>query len=128
MSTVLIVDDEKGFCQSISALLRRRGFQTFEADSADAAMALLAASEIGIDVVLTDVVMPFTTGLMLADRAKVRHPDIKFLFMSGYPLPTLEREFGLSRELMPGFLQKPFLADAVVARIREVLGVSESVL
>ena len=124
MTTVLIVDDEIGFCRCLSALLQRRGFETIEAFSAHSALAHLEDPETKIEVMVADVVMPHMDGLKLADQVKERNPNVKILFMSGYSLPTLEREFGMSQELLPVFLQKPFEAATLAAKIHAMLGIS----
>ena len=77
-----------------------------------------------IDLMLTDVMMPGTTGYHLAKRLRVWRPDMKVLFMSGLPRETIEAE----RLLDPGapFLPKPFDGSTLLAKIREILHPSAS--
>jgi DNA-binding NtrC family response regulator len=124
MTTVLLVDDEAAFRTTLAKLLQRRGFQTLEADSVEAALAIMADSGTSVALVLTDVVLPRSSGLELADRVKELAPNVRILFMSGYPLRTLEREHNMSRDLMSAFIQKPFNSETLTARIREALGKS----
>jgi DNA-binding NtrC family response regulator len=123
MPAVLIVDDEAVFRGALAKLLRRRGFQTLEADSGDAALGLIANPEADVAVVLTDVKLPRTSGLELADRIKKLAPKVGVFLMSGYPLRTLEREYGISKDLISFFITKPFDVEVLAARIREALGV-----
>ncbi len=71
----------------------------------------------GIDALLTDVRMPIMGGPELAAAVRRRHPDIRVLFMSGYPdegggAPTPELEY---------FLPKPFRRSDLVAALERAL-------
>ena len=121
MPTVLVVDDEALFRTGIVRLLAKRGFEILEADCAKSALAQLANPGTNIDLILVDVVLPNTNGLALAERARDLNPNLKVLLMSGYPIQTLERHFGMSKELLPIFLHKPFEIGTLVDRILELL-------
>jgi two-component system cell cycle sensor histidine kinase/response regulator CckA len=71
-----------------------------------------------IDLILTDVVMPDMGGLELTGRVHERRPDLKVLYMSGYAegdklQPKMNSEHS--------FLQKPFSAESLTLKVREVL-------
>jgi two-component system cell cycle sensor histidine kinase/response regulator CckA len=123
LTTVLIVDDEAAFRTSIATLLQKRGFQTLEADRAVTALAHIADPGTKIELVLMDIVLPDTSGLMLADRVTKLNPKVKVLFMSGYRFQTLEQQYGMPKDVEPVFLQKPFKTGTLVAKIQEILGV-----
>jgi two-component system cell cycle sensor histidine kinase/response regulator CckA len=118
--SILIVDDEAMFRQTLGRLLKRQGFQVLEADSAETAFAALRDSDLSVDVMVTDVVMPGIGGVALADRAQKLYPGMKVLFMSGYPFRTLERDYGMSPNLLPFFLTKPFRLEALTKMVGEL--------
>ena len=120
--TILLVDDEASFRQSLGSLLIRQGFQVMESDSAEAACAVLRRPEVNIDLMIVDVVMPGISGLALADRVTEMYPRVKVIFMSGYPFRTLRGRYGMSENLLPFFLAKPFQIEALTRKIREVIG------
>jgi YesN/AraC family two-component response regulator len=68
---------------------------------------------------ITDVVMPVMSGPDLAPRAWARRPEMKILYVSGYT----ERAFASHAVLDPrsGFLQKPFMPQALASKVRELL-------
>jgi len=102
--------------------LEHQGFQVIEAEDAGTAVALLSDSGRNIDLLVVDVALPRISGLALADRAKTLLPEIKVLFMSGYPIRTLERNYGISKEMISCLLLKPFRMEALTRKIREILG------
>ncbi|TLY50000.1 MAG: response regulator, partial [Gemmatimonadetes bacterium] len=73
----------------------------------------------GIDLLVTDVVMPGMSGREVALLLKPSHPEMKVLYLSGYPDASIVHQ-GL---LEPGlaFLQKPFGPDVLAAKVRDVL-------
>lgn len=73
-----------------------------------------------IDLLLTDVVMPWTGGVELAERFAALYPRARVLFMSGFP----ERAAQLVRAVGSdaGFLAKPFTPEALLRMVRDLLG------
>ena len=72
-----------------------------------------------IDLLLADVVMPQMGGLQLADHLAKSRPEIRIVLMSGYT----DESFTGSNAAMDrkAFLQKPFVSDSLLGKIREVL-------
>jgi FixJ family two-component response regulator len=70
-------------------------------------------------MLLTDLVMPQTSGRRFADALRTAHPNIKVLFISGY----LEESLPASDRCEPGmfFLPKPFDSEQLGAKVREAL-------
>ena len=83
--------------------------------------ALRVASEHAgpIDLLLTDVVMPQLGGNLLAERLQGMYANLKILFLSGYTDSTMIRR-GISKATIT-LLQKPFTADALARKVREML-------
>jgi CheY-like chemotaxis protein len=116
---VLLVEDEEAVRELTAIILRRAGFTVFDAANPDDAVAAFTAQEGGIDALLTDVIMPGGTGPELFARLAARQPALRVLFMSGYTdaaVPPL---------LMAGenavFVQKPFTAESLLQKLRDVL-------
>ncbi|HET9727585.1 MAG TPA: PAS domain-containing protein, partial [Gemmatimonadales bacterium] len=82
--TVLLVEDEEAVRTLASRVLAEQGYAVHEARNGREALAVLERPDHGIDLVLTDVVMPDMGGVELADRVAAAHPDVRIVYMSGY--------------------------------------------
>jgi DNA-binding NtrC family response regulator len=120
---VLVVDDDNLLRSALARMLKRRGFDSIPAESGDAALAILEEADRKIELVLADIVMPGMSGLTLAQRIGHRYLSTKTLFMSGFSFLTLQREYGMSADLLPYFLRKPFAAETLIAKLSELLEV-----
>ena len=122
--TILLVEDDEQLRILLREVLRASGYTVLEARLNSQAAMLFGQHADRIDLMLTDVMMPGTTGYHLAKRLRVWRPDMKVLFMSGLPRETIEAE----RLLDPGapFLPKPFDGSTLLAKIREILHPSAS--
>src|SRR5205807_9752443 len=99
---------------------RSCGYTVLCAPEGAGALQLAAEHREGIDMLLTDVVMPGgMNGTTLAAVLAEQRPSLKVLFMSGYTTDTVVRH-GVLAAGTP-FLQKPFGPDALTAKVREVL-------
>jgi two-component system cell cycle sensor histidine kinase/response regulator CckA len=78
-----------------------------------------------IHLLLTDMVMPGTSGRELAERISAKRRDIRVLFMSGYTDNVITSGGMLEEGL--AFLQKPFSPAALVQKVREVLSQAPAV-
>lgn len=123
MKTILLVEDEDMLRGLIKELLEIKGFSVLEACQGLEALSLIKDRGRGVDLVLTDVVMPHMSGSELVDRLREEHPGLKVIFMSGY---TGASNASIHRSLeMPGvaFLQKPFRLNNLISRVEELIGV-----
>jgi signal transduction histidine kinase/ActR/RegA family two-component response regulator len=117
--TVLLVEDEALVRQLARRVLTGAGYAVVEAEDGIGAVAL-ARRLGGIDLLLTDVVMPGMGGRELRDRLRREHPELAVLLMSGYPAaPGSGADVGWDAgEVM---LAKPFTPDELLAKVRQVL-------
>lgn len=117
--TVLVVEDQDAVAVVIRGTLQLCGYEVLEARHGADALAILERHEGPVHLLLTDVVMPVMGGPELAQRAWLARPDLKVLYVSGYT----ERAFASHAELDPraGFLQKPFMPEALARKVREIL-------
>ncbi|MFT3915605.1 MAG: response regulator [Anaeromyxobacteraceae bacterium] len=117
---MLLVEDEPLVRQLANRVLSSAGYAVVEAENGPGALALARRHE-GIDLLLTDVVMPGIGGRELRDRIVAEHPGLPVLFMSGYPaLPGSGEPFGFA----PGeaILAKPFTGEELLAKVAQALG------
>ena len=117
--TVLLVEDEDAVRAVASRVLKEHGYAVREARNGREALTILERPDHGIELVLTDVVMPDMGGIELADRVSQVHPDVRIVYMSGYTEGD-KLQPGLRNSPYP-FLQKPFSPEILAVRIREAL-------
>ena len=77
-------------------------------------------SRAAASLVVTDVIMPGISGKTLAEELRARWPDIKVLFMSGYPNDVILRHGVMDGAV--NYLEKPFTPSELAAKVREVMG------
>lgn len=85
MYTALIADDEAVECSTVNFLLEQHfpeKFEVIQASNGKEALALLQSQN--VDVLLSDIQMPFLNGIELAREARTLYPDIELLFFSGF--------------------------------------------
>jgi CheY-like chemotaxis protein len=116
---LLVVEDEDAVRRLAALVLRRAGYLVLEAASAKEAEELIAEQAVAVDLLVTDVVMPGSSGTALYERVSARQPSLKVLFMSGYTDDAVVRQGRL--EAGAAFLQKPFTADGLLRKIRDIL-------
>jgi signal transduction histidine kinase/CheY-like chemotaxis protein len=117
--TVLVVEDEDAVRDFAARALRHYGYSVLVARRPDEAL-LMAAEHAGrIDVVLTDVIMPGTSGPKLVERLRELRPGARVVFMSGFTENALGHHGVL--ETSSPFLQKPFSPAAIARKVREAL-------
>jgi two-component system cell cycle sensor histidine kinase/response regulator CckA len=117
--TVLIIEDDDALRAIVTETLQGAGYTVLEAESPQQALALAAQSQLDIQLVVADVVLPGRKGPETAVQVQNIQPGARVLLMSGYTDPLLD-----GNPLMePGtpFIGKPFTRDALLRKVREVL-------
>lgn len=115
---VLLAEDDRAVRRLAVAELSRRGFTVLEAEDGMEALDLFSREKDRVDVLVTDVVMPKMNGADLARQAERLRPGVKVLFVSGHP----ERAgAGVDPAAVTNLLMKPFTADTLAARIRDLI-------
>ncbi len=117
--TVLLADDDAAVRQIAVRILRARGYTVLEARRPSEARTVCDEHGAGVDLLLTDVIMPDCTGPQLARELTERFPQMRVLYMSGYPGGAAARAGAL--EAGAPYLEKPFSPLALVDKIRGVL-------
>jgi signal transduction histidine kinase len=118
--TVLVAEDDASVRKLVAESLAASGFRVLQAANGEEALEILhALGPAGVELLVTDVVMPGISGPILAARAAELLPRLRVLFMSGYTEDVI-RHHGLSQG-HAAFLQKPFAPGELVRRARELL-------
>jgi two-component system cell cycle sensor histidine kinase/response regulator CckA len=116
--TVLLVEDEPAVRRLISQMLLLTGYTVLEAANGPEAILLIGQCGQTVDLLLTDVVMPWMSGKELAERLACQYPNMRILFTSGYKDHPEVKEVASAGEQ---FLPKPFSPEALIGKVREVL-------
>jgi two-component system, cell cycle sensor histidine kinase and response regulator CckA len=119
--TVLVVEDEEMVRRLTIRVLEDAGYKVLSAENGRAALSVIAETNEPIALVLLDLVMPEIGGEQLYEQLRVELPELRFLFTSGYPLNRNMDE--LVQGGVPA-LMKPYGADALLKKVREILSAS----
>jgi signal transduction histidine kinase/CheY-like chemotaxis protein len=117
--TILIVDDEPTLRQLAQRSLEQAGYKVIAAGNGIEALERIDSFVGGIDLLITDLVMPGMGGRELVERLNSRGTPLNVLFMSGYTDDEVMRRGLLDAGC--AFLPKPFGLDAFMAKVREGL-------
>ncbi len=116
---LLLVEDEEAVRTLTRMILTRIGYRVIEAANSDEAEARHREASGGVALLVTDVVLPGSSGPELFQRLAARDPQLKVLYMSGYTDDAVFRTGRLQRGV--AFVQKPFTAAGIRKKVREVL-------
>jgi CheY-like chemotaxis protein len=117
--TVLVVEDQEQVRRVTRKVLEARGYRVLVATNGPQALELSEEYKGTIDILVTDVMMPGMSGRDVAVRLAKRRPKMRVLFVSGYADESIVHHGVLE----PGvaLLQKPFTADELARKVRDVL-------
>jgi PAS domain S-box-containing protein len=117
--TILVAEDEPTVRNLIVDLLQGNGYRVIQAADGREAVEMFAADAGAISLTILDVVMPVKSGKEVFERICEIVPDVRVLFLSGYPMDMIEQ-----RHLIPEgspFLEKPIAPMELLMRIRDIL-------
>ena len=115
---ILVVEDEPALREPIRRLLEGAGYQVLVSKNVDEAIQIATQHNGALDLLLTDVVMPKMSGPQLAEHLHQFCPQMKVLYMSGYPEPR-QSDSVVASEV--DIIRKPFTKEQLLGRLREVL-------
>jgi PAS domain S-box-containing protein len=120
--TILVVEDDAIVRSILSDALKDLGYNVLLAPDARPAITLLE-SELGIDLMVSDVVLPHINGRKLAELARALRPNLKVLFVSGYAENATVRGDFLDAGM--DMLSKPFSLDVLGAKVHAMIEPSD---
>jgi two-component system cell cycle sensor histidine kinase/response regulator CckA len=119
VGTILLVEDDEAVRNVTARVLRERGYTVFETRRPSEARAVCQDRSKSIDLLLTDIVMPETSGPRLAEELSQFNPQMRVLFMSGYAGAALEHAGWLDDGA--AYLEKPFSPAILAEKVRTLL-------
>ena len=117
-ASILLVEDDEAVRGFAANALRRFGHDIQAFANGEDALAALSSLSPTPELLITDVIMPGMNGRVLAERVAARLPNIRVLFVSGYPQDVMA---GGPSKVGTEFLAKPYSVDQLASRAREVL-------
>jgi len=117
--TILVVEDEQRVLDVVRRVLESRGYEVLTAARPEEAEELFAKNGEDVSLLLTDLVMPGYGGRLLYAKLRRIRPELKVLYMSGYP----ERATSQGERPSPDepYLPKPFGPEELAQAVRETL-------
>ena len=122
--TALLVEDDDGVRVVVRKTLESGGYCVVEAGSAAEAARLAQDYNGPIDFLITDLIMPETSGRDLAQTVAALRPGVRVLYMSGYSDSAVLRQGMLSPDME--FIAKPFTQEMLLDKVRRILDAPES--
>jgi len=122
--TILVVEDEEMVRGLICEVLRREGYRVVACGDAAEGIEASRRHGPGIDLLLTDVLMPGMNGPEMASRIQEAFPRLRVVFMSGYSEQALARQAQVTASFE--YLQKPFTLKSLTQKLAKVLGNAEA--
>jgi PAS domain S-box-containing protein len=117
--TLLIVEDEESLLAMLRKFLESHGYIIFEASDGEAALQLFARHHKEIALVLCDLGLPKINGIEIFKKMKEIDAAVQVIITSGFFEPQIKSE--LEKLGVKGFIPKPYNANQVILKIKEVL-------
>jgi PAS domain S-box-containing protein len=117
--TILLVEDNISLRHSTERILSDAGYRVISAANGNEALFVCASEKPEVQLLLSDMIMPFMGGIDLYDKIKELMPGIKVLFMSGYAPSSIFSNH--EHFIQYNFLPKPFSKNGLTEKIRDVL-------
>jgi DNA-binding response OmpR family regulator len=114
---ILVVDDEETVCQSIKKILSRKGYSVEKALSADEAIKKIDTTN--YNLVITDLMMPKTSGIELLQIIREHYPELEVVMITGYA--SIESAVKATKLGATSYLPKPFTPDELTKVTEEAL-------
>lgn len=123
---ILFVEDDKPLRKIISKILGQLGYNVYQSGSGEEALKTYdKCKETGIDLLISDIIMPGMNGRELAEILLEKNPDIKLLYISGYAGDIIAHHGIVDKDI--SFLAKPFSIFDIVSKVRNILAEHDAV-
>ena len=117
--TILLVEDNDAVRASLGAVLEIGGYNVLLAMDGSEAVEIVSKSKDPIHLLITDVVMPRLSGVVLARQLQQQRSEMKVLFMTGYNRQIAIEQYDMSEKA--NFLQKPISMDQILQTVTSLL-------
>ncbi len=117
--TILVVEDEEPVRRAAKRVLERWGYRVLLAPDGEEGLQVYQENHDNVGLVISDVMMPKMNGSELYHAVQGDHPTSKFLFVSGYNAEELKKTANMDPSVP--FMQKPWMPNELLTRVREVL-------
>jgi PAS domain S-box-containing protein len=117
--TILLVEDEDSLREVTREYLTSKGYTMLVASETDSAIEAAEHCDKPIDLLLTDVILPGSSGVQLAQRLALHHSRMRVLYVSGYTADAIVHHGGHDPNF--AFLSKPFSLPALARKVRSIL-------
>jgi len=114
---ILVVDDEENVCHSIKKVLSRKGYDVAQAFTVGDAVKLI--NEMTFDLVITDMMIPGTSGMELLQIVKDHYPELEVVMITGYA--SIESAVKATKLGASAYLPKPFTPDELTEVTQKTL-------
>jgi len=118
---ILLVEDEDAVRAFASRALTSRGYEVHEAVNGAEALEMMEELDGKVDLIVSDVVMPEMDGPTLLKKIRENHPNLKFVFMSGYAEEAFSKNLPKEEQGNFGFLPKPYSLKQLATTVKEML-------
>ena len=122
--TILLVEDEDSLRELTHKYLTEKGYSVLVASDSDSAIAAAEKAQHRIDLLLTDVILPGSSGVQLAQRLATKNSQIRVLYISGYTADAIVHHGGHNPNF--AFLSKPFSLPTLARKIRSILDAGQA--
>ena len=116
-SRILLVEDEDAVRSFSVRALQNKGYEVFEANSAETALEMIDGGKFQFDLMVSDVIMPGLDGIELGKRVRTLYPTMTIIFMSGYTEDKFKDDMGEDVHFLP----KPFSLKQLAEKVKDVM-------
>jgi len=116
--SIMLVEDEEDLRKVLNIMLKKLGYKVIIAESPLDAIRIIEKENLKPDCILTDLIMPQMNGKELIERIKLKLPDVKVLYMSGYTDNVIVHHGILDKNV--NFIQKPFLINELSQKLKQI--------
>jgi DNA-binding NtrC family response regulator len=120
VATILLVDSEKIIRTLVRVALKKHNYEVLEAGSASRALALARRRRDAIDLLVTELSLPKTSGVDLAETLAASHPNMRAVFLSRFPRPARLEE--CARNTGIPVVREPFDMKTLLSQVSHALG------